>query len=369
MAFPPVPSTAHRLLRRASLATVLVMALLLTGCIGDDQAGPSTNQPTTSAQPPTGYQGRPITPAAEPGTAPEPTTQPVGRVVALPDGSKPWGIAYDPATGLALVALRSPGRLGAYNTRTQAMTITKAPGAARMIDLAAPGGPLLYPAETTDTLARIALPSLDVRGTTPAGRAPHQAVTVGTTVFVTNEFGHAVRALRDGRTVALARQPVQPGGITATSGRVAAVDVATNTLFVYDASSLELVAALPAGEGPSHVVPIGGGRVAVCDVRGNAVLTYDLTGTPRPLGRISVPGRAFWIEANPATNTIYTALSNTNRIVALRVRGDGSMERIASVPTVRQPNSFDLDPSTGTIYVAGYTNAELQIIPANAFTP
>lgn len=364
----PASSIVRRLLCRVALASVFVVALTGTGCTTGDQTVRSTSPPTTSGESRAGFQGRPITPAAEPGSAPKPVRQPKGRVIALPANSKPWGIAYDRATGRVLAALRGPPRLAAYEPRTEQMTIAKAPGAARMIDLVAPGGPLLYPAETTDTLARIAPSSLAALDMTRAGRAPHQAVMVGKTAFVTNEFGHAVRVLRDGRTVRLFGQPVQPGGITATSGRVAAVDVATNTLFVYDVASLKLVAALPAGQGPSHVVPIGGGRVAVSDVRGNAVLTYDLTGAPRPLGRVSVPGRAFWIEANPATDTIYTALSNKNLIVSLRVRDDGSMKRIAAVPTVRQPNSFELDATTGTIYVGGYTNSEIQIIPTTAFT-
>ncbi|WFR65832.1 hypothetical protein P9139_11755 [Curtobacterium flaccumfaciens] len=190
---------------------------------------------------------------------------------------------------------------------------------------------------------------------------------VGDTQFVTEEFGHAVRAIRDGKVVKRLTEPVQPGGITAVGDRVVAVDVAANLLFVFDAKTLELVDALPAGKGPSHVVPIGGNRVAVCDVRGNAVLTYDVSGQPRELGRAAVPGRAFWIRADPETGTIYTALSNTNRIAKLSVRSDGSPELDSTVPTVRNPVSFDRDPSSGALYVGGYADSDLQIIPADAF--
>lgn len=108
-------------------------------------------------------------------------------------------------------------------------------------------------------------------------------------------------------------------------------------------------------------------RVAVCDVRGNAVLTYDVSGQPRELGRAAVPGRAFWIRADPDTGTVYTALSNTNRIVKLTVRSDGSPELDSTVPTVRNPVSFDRDPSNGALYVGGYADSDLQIIPADAF--
>lgn len=356
--------------RLASAGSALV---LLTGCSGAT-APPASGPPSESAAPPaagapapSGYQGRPITPAAEPGEAPQPTVAPPGRVVALPAGSEPWGVAAAPATGQVLVALRKPDRLATYDTRTGAVQTVPAPGAARMIDLAAPDGPLLLPAENRDTLYTLSLPALDVIDQAPTAPQPHQAVVVGDTTFVTEELGHAVQAIRAGRTVARFDEPVQPGGITAVADRVAAVDVATNTLFVYDAATLDLVAALPAGAGPSHVVPIGDTRVAVCDVRGNAVLTYDLAGAPRQLGRADVPGRAFWIEADPDTGTIYAALSNTNQIARLQIGPDGTPQLRSTVPTVRQPNSMDLDPSTGTVYVAGNTQAQLQVIPATVF--
>jgi 6-phosphogluconolactonase (cycloisomerase 2 family) len=201
----------------------------------------------------------------------------------------------------------------------------------------------------------------------PTRKQPHEAVVVGDTTFVTEEYGHAVRAIRNGRTVADLQQPVQPGGITAVGDRVAAVDVSTNTLFVYDAATLHLLAALPAGKGPSHVVPIGGTRVAVCDARGDQVLTYDLAGSPRALGAAAVPGNAFWIVGDPDTGTIYTALANTNLVAKLRVDASGTPVLVSTVPTVRNPISFDRDMTTGTLYVGGYADSQLQIIPSSAF--
>jgi DNA-binding beta-propeller fold protein YncE len=345
------------------VAVLLVAAAALTGCT-------ATPAPSGSPSPSpvrTGYGGRAITKAAEPGDAPAVTIKPAGRVVALPAGTHPWGVAVSAKTGTVYLAPRHQDALDVVDLRTHAVRVVDAPGSARMIDLASPDGPLLLPAEDKATLYALALPSLSVVSASPTRKQPHQAVVVGDTTFVSEEYGHAVRAIRDGRTVADLPQPVQPGGITAVGGRVAAVDVSTNTLFVYDATTLRLLAALPAGEGPSHVVPVGGTRVAVCDARGQQVLTYDLAGTPRALGAAAVPGRAFWIVGDPDTGTIYAALANTNRIAKLRLDGAGKPVLESTVPTVRNPVSFDMDMTTGTLYVGGYADSQLQIIPASSF--
>ncbi|MCJ1713042.1 YncE family protein [Curtobacterium sp. VKM Ac-2922] len=307
-----------------------------------------------------------MTKAAEPGSAPAPSTPPVGRVVALPEGTHPWGVAVVDSVHTVYLAARKQDAFAVYDIATGSVTTKAVPGAGRMIDLSAPNGPLLLPAEDKATLFRLAVPSLKVESSESTSTQPHQAVEVGETTFVTEEYGHAVRALRNGKTVAHFTQPVQPGGITAVGNRVAAVDVAANLLFVYDATTLRLVAALPAGKGPSHVVPIGDSRVAVCDVRGNAVLTYDLAGTPRLLGRASVPGRAFWIGSDQ-DGTVYTALANTNKIAELKVSSAGRPTLVKTVPTVRNPVSFDRDPVTGDLYVGGYADSQLQVIPASAF--
>ncbi|MBW4043171.1 MAG: hypothetical protein HIU86_13805 [Acidobacteria bacterium] len=336
-------------------------AALLAGCT----SGPA--EPAAPSPVRTGYGGRPITGPAEPGTAPPVTTPPAGRVVDLPAGTHPWGVAVAARYGTVYLSPRHQDRLDVYDMASGAVRVVEAPGSARMIDLASPDGPLLLPAEDKATLYSLALPSLDVVSSAPTRKQPHEAVVVGDTTFVTEEYGHAVRAIRNGKTVADLPQAVQPGGITAVDGRVAAVDVATSTLFVYDATTLRLLAALPAGQGPSHVVPIGGSRVAVCDVRGDAVLTYDLAGTPHALGRAAVPGRAFWIVADPGTGTIYTALANTNLVAKLRVDGAGRPALVSTAPTVRNPVSMDLDMTTGALYVGGYADSQLQIIPASAF--
>jgi DNA-binding beta-propeller fold protein YncE len=160
---------------------------------------------------------------------------------------------------------------------------------------------------------------------------------------------------------------VQPGGITTAGGRVALVDVRSNQLFVYDTNPVKLVASLPAGEGPDHVQPIGHGRVAVSDVRGHQVITFDLTGTPHRIATARVSGRPFNIASDPKRGLVYASLSNTNKVTQFHVRPDGSLAKPVTRPTVRQPNSLAVDAGTGTVYVAGFKPARLDVIPRSAF--
>ncbi|MCA1672539.1 MAG: YncE family protein, partial [Actinobacteria bacterium] len=144
-------------------------------------------------------------------------------------------------------------------------------------------------------------------------------------------------------------------------------DVVGNQLHVYDATTLEQVAVLPAGDGPSHVRPLGPSLVAVADTRGNAVLVYDLRGQPRQVGRVPVNGRAYGLATDPQRGRAYVTLANTNQIVALQLERAGSVRTVSALPTVRQPNSVAYDPMTDTVLVAGAADSELQIIPASAF--
>lgn len=345
--------------RRSALAVLAVLAVLVAGC-GSQPSAP----PAPTGQPPSEPSG-PLGPPAEPGTAPPPPATPPGEVIDLPGGS-PEGAAFDPATGIVAVALRAPDRLALLDTASGQVRTVPAPGAARHLVLAGPGQ-LLVLGEDTDLLARVSLPSGNVIEQVEVGRQPHDAAQVGDTVFVANEFGHSVGVVRQGRMVRELPGLVQPGGLTAAGDRVAAVDVQGNRLHVFDARTLREVADLPAGQGPSHVRPISGGRVAVVDTRGNAVLTYQVTGEPKQLARLPVPGRAYGLDTDPGRGVVYAALANTNKLARVPVRPDGTLGTARIVDTVRQPNDVVTDPRTGTVYVVGQTGAQVQKIPAPVF--
>lgn len=338
-----------------ALAAALIALGMLSGC-----SEQGNGQPSGAAQ-----QPLPETPAAEPGSGPDPAAVPEGRIIQLPGGS-PEGAVMDPSNSTLAAALREPDRLALVNTDTEAVRAVPAPGAARHLSLAGPGE-LLVSGEDTNTLSRVRLPAGNVTGETKVGKAPHDAARVADKVFVSNEFGHSVGIVQNGRMIREIHSGlVQPGGLTATAGRVAVVDVRTNTLHIIDAATSQQVATLPAGKGPSHVRPIGDGRVAVADTRGNAVFSYQITGTPRQLGRTQVPGRAYGLDTDPSRGYVYTTSGN-NKVFRLRVADNGTLTEPRALDTVRRPNDVTVDPEAGTVYVIGQNKAQVQVLSPQTF--
>ena len=121
---------------------IVVLVLVLSGC-GAEPAG----------DPP----GPRLAPAAEPAEAPEPARAPVGQVVAL--GPVAEGVVADPVTGLVAAGLRDPFRLVLVDGASgQVRREVPLPGHLRHLQLAAPGGPVLVPAESADAVLRVGLP-------------------------------------------------------------------------------------------------------------------------------------------------------------------------------------------------------------------
>ncbi|HEX2299144.1 MAG TPA: YncE family protein [Pseudonocardiaceae bacterium] len=340
-----------------AVMSVLVAVLLTgSGCGGD--TGGDGPAPGAAASSP-----------AEPDQAPMLTAEPAGRVRLLPTGA-PEGIVVDPASGVIAVALRDPDRIVLIDPASGQLRTQPMPGSARHLVLSQPGE-LLLPAEDVGLLVEVELPDGAITTSVLVGKQPHDAARLGETVFVSNELGRSVGVVRNEQMITTLPGPIQPGGVGATAGRVAVADVVGNQLYVYDAGTLQQVAVLPAGSGPSHVRPLSEGLVVVADTRGTAVLIYDLRGQPRQVGRIAVPGQPYGLATDPQQGRAYVTLADTNQAVALQVQADGSgsVQTTGPVPTVRQPNSVAYDPRTDTVLVTGVVGSELQTIPAAAFRP
>ncbi len=336
---------------------VLLAAAVVTGAAACGSSGSSAD-PSPKPQ---------VSPAAEPQVAPAPATTPVGTVLAV--GDTPEGVVVDATHGLVIAALRSPDALAFVGLAApHRIRIVDVPGRARHLRLLQPGGPLLLPAEDTDTLLEVALPAgtVAVRHTTL--KQPHDAVSVAGRLWVTDELAESVSAIEPGAGGKSTVLPagVQPGGIAAAGDRVAAADVRGNQLFVYDAPTVKQVAVLPAGDGPTHIVQTGPTTVAVADTRGNAILLYDLSGPPRLLQRLPLEGGPYGMAADLVRHRLWVALSGRNRLVALNVGTDRLTATGISYPTVQQPNSLDVVPATGAPIVAGAVRAGvLQFLPAD----
>jgi DNA-binding beta-propeller fold protein YncE len=339
--------------RRRTGAVALVVALGLTLAAA---AGCGTHTSTVPG------------PAAEPAVSPALTRAPAGRVVALPPGSRPEGLVVDDRTGTVAVALRSPDRLAFLDTATLTPRVVPAPGGARHLSLLSPGT-LLVPGEDTDTLAQVALPGGAVVSSLKVGRQPHDAAAVGSRVLDSDERSGAVTISEGTRVLARFAGPVQPGGVAAAGDRVLVVDVRSAEVWSYDLTTLHALGSRPAGKGPTHAVGLDDRHVLVVDTAGDALLTYDLgtsaTAAPGgPISRVAAPGTPYGVGADPVRHRVWVASSAANTLQRYDYDDTGRLTPVgAPVPTVRAPYSVAVDPATGTVYVAGADDAQLQVLP------
>lgn len=301
--------------------------------------------------------------AAEPAAAPPVTRAPAGRTV--PVGDLPEGIVADGVTHRVAVGVRNPDRLVLLDAGTGAVATSVAmPGHLRHLQLAAPGGPVLVPDETSDRLLTVALPSGQINRSIPTGSSPHDATRAADgRIFAADENGRSVAVVEDGRVVHTFTDVTQPAGLAAVGDLVSLVDVRQNDLTVYDAASLTRVARLPAGAGPTHVVADRRGHLAVIDTRGDAVLTYDPTAPAHALGRLALPGTPYGVTYDPARDRLWVTLTARNEVVGLDLSG-ASPRETTRLPTVRQPNTVAVDPGAGTLFVTGTTEGVVEVIPA-----
>lgn len=301
-----------------------------------------------------GGSGDGLTRAAEPAKSPPAAERPAGRVVEV--GNKPEGLAFDPVTGLLAVGLTNPDRLALVDGRSgRTVRRIPLPESPRHLSLAAPGGPVLVPAERADAIVEVSLPGGRLR-TTPVGEFPHDAVRARGRLFVGDELGSSVSVVENGRRVRVLDAPVQPGGVAATANRreVGVVGVRERALEVYDSTSLDSVGKVDVGIGPTHIVG-GGGRFFVVDTRGNSLIEVRLDPL-RVHRHTHLEGKPYGIALDRERRRHWVTLTAKNRVAELT-----DHRELRSFPTVRQPNSVAVDPDSGRVFVASRKDGTLQL--------
>jgi len=262
------------------------------------------------------------------------------------------------------VALTDPDELALVDADTLKVRRRIAlPGAPRHLRLAAPGGPVLVPAESGDRLVEVALPSGRTR-TTKVGDGPHDADAAGRRVFVGDEFAGTLTLVENGRRVRQVPAPLQPGGVAAfrdPAGPVAVVGVRERAVALYDAEGREL-AREPAGVGPTHVEAGDGGRLYVADTDGNAVLLFRTRPDLKLIRRIAVPGQPYATALDRRRGKLWVTLTETNR--AVQLTAEVQVRRQREFATVRQPNAIAVHEPTGRVFVASRADGTLQVFDA-----
>ena len=328
------------------LAAVL---LLLAGCGPGGEAAQKEPPP----EPP---------PAPEPAEAPPLEEEPAGRVVGV--GPAPEGIVADSETGLVAVALRNPNELALVDGGSgETVRRVGLPESARHLGLAGPGGPVLVPAEGSDSFVRVGLPGGEILGETPVGDFPHNAAALPDgRIFVVNEKASTASMVEDGREVETVETDLKPGGVAVTEGGlVGVIAVQGLTLEVFEADTLDSVGRVDAGEGPTHVKAGPGNRFYVTDTRGDAVFVYGARPEPEQLDRVPLPGSPYGIAVDPGRGHLWVTLTARQQLVQFDLEGD-SLREITRYPTVRQANTVAVDPASGRVFVTGKTDGQLQIL-------
>lgn len=315
--------------RSAWVCIAMAAAVALSGC-GDDHGAKRLG-------------------AAEPATAPATSAAPAGAVRDV--GAETEGIVYDPGTKLLAVAVRKPDRLLLLDPSSLAVRRSlPLPGSVRHLQLAAPGGPVLVPAESANQLVQVSLPGGSTT-ITNVRKQPHDATSTDADVVVGDEFGKSISFVRDGRVRKTVTGLTQPGGVIGDGTIVGVVDVGAFTLSTYDVATGRRIALAKAGKGPTHGELIGGGRIVVADTRGDQLLVFNIR-TLKQTGRLALPGTPYGMTVDRSTNTVWITLTSRNQVVGLDVSGD-TPRVIARYATVRQPNTVAVAPGSRTLWITG----------------
>ncbi|MBA2240443.1 MAG: YncE family protein [Solirubrobacterales bacterium] len=295
-------------------------------------------------------------PPPEPAESPELTREPAGETAEIGNGAE--GIVVDPKTNLAAVGIEFPPSLALVDARTLEVERTiSLPAHARHLELVAPGGPVLAPAEDADELVVTSLPEGQTENFA-VGDFPHDATKLGERYFVGDEMSDTLTVLdSDGATIDTLETPVQPGNVDSAQGVIAVVAVTERRIATYDPESLEQLGELDAGEGPTHIAT-DGGRAFVIDTRGDAILEYRLAPELRLVGETPLEGTPYGVDIDARRDRLWVALSATNEAVELALTEEG-LEEVARYPTIRQPNTIGVDPRTGAALVVSRTDPAL----------
>lgn len=329
------------------LAAVLIsIVVAVAGC-----GQPAPDQPTSTGLPP----------PAEPHAAPDQVGAIPGR--SVPVGEAPEGVVVDAVTRTVAIAKRGPDELVLMNADTGAITgRTPLPGFVRHLQLAAPGGPVLVPIESANVLLRVELPSGRAQRPVPTGTGPHDATQAQNgTVFVANEFGGTVVALRGDNIIREFTGRVQPGGIAAAGDSVALIDVRTNDLTVYDAAELTVVGSAPAGTGPTHVVADRRGRLIVTGTRGGIIRVFTPRPAPLQIATVPQPGGPYGVTYDATRDRLWVTSTGINEVIAYDMAGAAPRE-VQRLPTVQNANSLGVDPVTGRLFIAGVAGGVVQVV-------
>jgi DNA-binding beta-propeller fold protein YncE len=220
------------------------------------------------------------------------------------------------------------------------------------------------PAELSDNLIQVSLPDGRIVDETPVGIFPHNvAASPSGRIFVASEAASTASVIEDGEVIKTIKTPLNPGGVAVTrSGLVGIVGVKGLALETYEADTLDSVDIIDAGKGPTHMVAGPDDRFYVADTRGDALLVNETHPELERVASVPLPGGGpYGMALDPRRDRLWVTLTAENRVVEFALDGV-TPRKVASYPTVRQPNSVAVSPASGRVFVAGRTGNALQLL-------
>jgi len=326
------------MLRRKVAVLVMVCAAVGAGCGSGE---PSDELMVTD---------HPV--AATAAVSPPAATTPQGTVTALPDHVT--AMAYEPRTKTLAVATQDTVRLYQLtDTLTPIRTVT-----------------LTAASLTVDDGAFLAAGANKVTRLTPDGRTSPATDFRGTPVSATTYDGRTLVALPDERAVAVVRNDrvqrmitgdlMSADQVLSTGKNAVVLDRLRNAVFQLDVPGADIKQGLRAGQGATNAVTDRFGRVLVTDTRGGALLAFSVD--PLLLRQnYPVPGAPYAIAYDRERDIAWVTLTKTNEVVGYEVAGEQPKEKYR-FPTVSQPNTVAVDPSSGRVIVASGTGDGIQVI-------
>ncbi|MCW3011737.1 MAG: hypothetical protein JWO90_2141 [Solirubrobacterales bacterium] len=340
------------MLRRTALALALASALSLVACGEEDRREPAQRASGAAPQldPPQ---------AAEPKPGPPTQGTPDGIVVRV--GQRPEGVAIDPGSSTAAVAVLGPPRLVLVDMRSgEVRREVRLPSGARHVSLSRPGGSFLVPCEEADRLVEVSADGERVRET-EVGDNPHDAVALGPRIHTADEFSSTMTTLRDGRVLSTVRTDAQPGGIAAVGDRLYLNAVRSYTVEEYEGGDEPRgTGSQSSGLGPSHVATGPEGRIAIGDTRGRALVVYDTRPRLRFRARVPLEGTPVGL-AHDGQGTMWVTLSERNEAVPVNLNATRPTVG-APLRSARTPLSVAVDTGTGRLAIASAGDGTLQLV-------
>lgn len=284
------------------------------------------------------------------------TKTPAGQVVPLPSGGRE--VAVDP-TSQTLAILSSDG---ASVWLSKVADITAPPrvvavGALNRLAVRPGGG---FVAVGPQSLVVIAADGALTRHAIAVTDPTSVAALADGTVLVGSRDGHVRAFDATGQQTKDIGGLVRADDIAVHDGQILVLDRAQSSVTQLKLADGELGLSLRVGDGATTLISDHYGRFLSANTRNDEVVGFY--GDPLVMRvRGPVPDGPYALAYDDKANLLWVSVTGRNEVVGYDL-GSGEMIEKKRIPTVAQPDSLAVDPSTGTLYVVSATGAGVAVV-------